>query len=170
MKMHIIGEEPWSDLNTVAVSFDTRWEVVFAHFLKEYLAGVKDPARLVFLGMDDYIALPADNPFVPGETRLLTVDLQNDGRIGIDAISPAARLHIPDNVIELIRSRREQMILGAWDPLFEYTLVSSGISIDLPGLPVPAAGTVVKPAGVMPTDEFLLGGLNFQLEGIVLIG
>jgi basic membrane lipoprotein Med (substrate-binding protein (PBP1-ABC) superfamily) len=169
MKMNIIGPDPWATTDTVAVSFDTRWEVIWDYFLKEYLAGVENPDNLVFLGMDDYISLPAGHPFLPEGTMLLTVDLQNDGKIGVDAISPAAREFIPDDVIELIENRREQMIKGTWDPFFEYELVSSGIGIEMPGLPVPAAGTVVKPAGEMPTDEFLLGQLNFQLEGIVLV-
>ncbi|MFQ6081269.1 MAG: BMP family ABC transporter substrate-binding protein [Candidatus Bathyarchaeia archaeon] len=169
MRMDIIGAEPWSTTDTVAVSFDTRWEVIFDHFSKEYLAGIKDPQRIVMLGMDDHIALPADNPFLPGETLLPTVDLQNDGKVGIDAISPAARPHIPDDIIDLIERRREQMMAGVWDPFFEYELVSGGEGVEMPGLPVPPKGTVVKPAGVMPTAEWLLGELNFQLEGIVLI-
>ncbi len=169
MKMDIIGAEPWATTDTVAVSFDTRWEVVWDHFLKEKLAGVEDPDRLVFLGMDDYIAIPATNTWLPGETTLPTVDLQNNGRIGVDAISPAARPLIPDDVIELIENRRNAMIAGTWDPFYEFELVSSGVGIEMPGLPIPAAGTVVKPAGVMPSDEFLLGQLNFQLEGIVKV-
>lgn len=169
IKMDIIGAEPWSTTDTVAVSFDTRWEVIWDHFLKEYLAGVEYPDRLVFLGMDDYIAIPAVNAFLPGETALPTVDLQLDGKIGVDAISPAALPYIPDDIIDLIETRRAQMMAGVWDPFFEYALVSGGVGKELPGLPVPAAGTVVKPAGMMPTDEFLLGELNFQLEGIVLV-
>jgi len=170
VKMDIIGAEPWTTTDTVAVGFDTRWEVVWDHFLKEYLAGVEDPDRLVFLGMADSMALPAVNSFLPGETILPAIDLQNNGEIGVDAISPAARADIPDDVIDLIRERREQMLKGVWDPFFEYELVSSGEGLEVPGLPVPAAGTVVKPAGEMPTDEFLLGELNFQLEGIVKVG
>jgi len=169
MKMDIIGDAPWGTTDTVAVAFDTRWEVIWDHFLKEYLAGIRDPARLVFLGMDDYIAIPADNPWLPGETKLPTVDLQNNGKIGIEAISPTALPLIPESVIELIEKRREQMLAGVWDPFFEYELVSSGEGLEIPGLPVPPSGTVVKAAGVMPSDEFLLGELNFELEGIVLV-
>ncbi|MFQ6129416.1 MAG: BMP family ABC transporter substrate-binding protein [Candidatus Hadarchaeaceae archaeon] len=171
LKMDVIGAEPWATTDVVAVSFDTRWEVIWYHFLKEYLAGVEDPARLVFLGMDDYIALPANNPFVPGETKLLTADLQNDSKVGVDAISPAARELISDDVIELIEKRREQMMAGMWDPFFEYELVSSGRGIDIPelGLTVPAEGEVVKPARTVASDEFLLGMLNFELEGIVRV-
>ena len=169
MKMDIIGAEPWTTTDTVAVSFDTRWEVLWDHYLKECLAGVEDPDRLMFFGMDDYIPIAADNPWLPGETVLPTVDLQNNGMIGTDAISPAARPYIPEDVIDLIEKRREQMLKGVWDPFFEYELVSSGEGIEMPGLPIPAEGAVVKSAGVMPTDEFLLGQLNFQLEGIVLV-
>lgn len=165
--MDIIGAEPWSTTDTVAIAFDTRWEVIWDHYLKEYLAGVEDPDRLMFFGMDEYIAVPADNPILPGETVIPAVDLQNNGKIGVEAISPAA--DISADVKDLIENRREQMLKGVWDPFFEYAFVSSGEGVEIPGLPIPAAGTVVKPAGVMPTDEFLLGQLNFQLEGIELV-
>ena len=171
LKMDVIGDAPWATTDVVAVSFDTRWEVIWHHYLKEYLTGNRYPARLVFLGMDDYIAVPAGTFLPAGETKLLTVDLQNGGNIGVDAISPAARLLIPDTVIELIRNRRTQMMAGVWDPFFEYALVSSGRGIEIPelGLTVPSAGTVVKPAKTPASDEFLLGMLNFELEGIVRI-
>jgi simple sugar transport system substrate-binding protein len=63
------------------------------------------------------------------------------------------------------------MLAGVWDPFFEHELVSSGEGIAIPelGLGVPPKGTVVKPAGVMPSDDWLLGKLNFQLDGIVLV-
>ncbi len=167
--MDIVGMYNWSTTDTVAVSFDTRWEVIWDHFVKEYLSEVKAPETLVFLGMDDHIAMPADNPWLPGQTILPTVDLQNNNKTGIDAISPKARALIPESMIEHIKMRRDQMLKGVWDPFFEYPLVSSGEGVEMPGLPVPPKGTVVKPAGVMPSDEFLLGQLNFQLDGIVLV-
>jgi len=169
LKMNIIGAEPWATTDTVAVSFDTRWEVIWDYFLKEYLSGVSDPDRLVMLGMDDYISVPADNPWKHESGMLLAVDLQNNGRIGVDAISPAALPYIPEDVIELIENRRNAMIRGAWDPFYEYELVSSGVGIEMPGLPVPAENVVVKPKENMPSDEFLLGQLNFQLKGIVKV-
>lgn len=167
----IVGLYGWSTTDTVAVSFDTRWEVLFYHILKEYLAGTKYPDRLIFLGMNHHISLPSDNPWVPGQTILPAVDLQNDLKIGLDAISPKARRLISDDILKLIDRRRTQMLIGAWDPFYENALVSSGEGIPVPelGLDVPPKGTVVKPAGVMPTDDWLLGKLNFQLDGIVLV-
>jgi len=165
--MDTVGMYGWSSTDTVAVSFDTRWEVIWDHFAKEYRAGVKAPDTLVFLGMDDHIAMPANNPWLPGQTVLPTVDLQNDNKVGIAAISPKARPLIPDGIITLIEHRREQMMRGVWDPFYEYEFISSGEGVELPELPVPPSGTVVKPAGVMPSDEFLLTQFNFQLEGIV---
>jgi basic membrane lipoprotein Med (substrate-binding protein (PBP1-ABC) superfamily) len=170
IKMDIIGDKPWSTTDTVAVSFDTRWEVIWYHFAKAYLAGEKAPSTLVFLGMDDGIPVPTDNPFLPGETFIPTVDLQNNGRVGVDAISPKARPLIPDNVIELIRRRREQMMMGQWDPFFEYELVAGVETAEIPGVaPARTPGQVVKPARTAVSDEFLLGQLNFSLAGIVKV-
>lgn len=170
IKMDIIGKEPWSTADTVAVSFDTRWEVIWYHFLKEYLAGVKAPSTLVFLGMDDGIAVPADNPFLPGQTFIPTVDLQNDGKVGTEAISPKARPLIPDNMIELIAKRREQMMRGQWDPFFEYELVAGVESLEIPGVATARKpGEVVKQARTAVSDEFLLGQLNFSLADIVKV-
>jgi len=61
------------------------------------------------------------------------------------------------------------MIEGVWDPFFEHEFVSNGTGLDLEGLPVPDAGTVVKPAGEMPSDEWLLSQFNFDLEGTVIL-
>jgi len=47
--------------------------------------------------------------------------------------------------------------------------VSNGTGIELEGLPIPAAGTVVKAAGVVPTIEFLLGMFNFDLAGTTIL-
>jgi len=167
----IVGLYGWSTTDTVAVSFDTRWEVMFDVIFKEYLAGTTHPDRLIFVGMNRHISLPPDNPWVPGQTILPAVDLQNDNKIGLDAISPKAKPLIPDEILRLIEARREQMLAGVWDPFFEHEIVSSGEGIPIPelGLDVPPKGTVVKPAGVMPSDEWLLGKLNFQLDGIVLV-
>ncbi|MCL7402012.1 MAG: BMP family ABC transporter substrate-binding protein [Thaumarchaeota archaeon] len=167
----IVGLYGWSTTDTVAVSFDTRWEVMFDVIFKEYLAGTTHPDRLIFVGMNRHISLPPDNPWVPGQTILPAVDLQNDNKVGLDAISPKAKPLIPDKILRLVEARREQMLAGVWDPFFEHELVSSGEGIAIPelGLDVPPKGTVVKPAGVMPSDEWLLGKLNFQLDGIVLV-
>jgi simple sugar transport system substrate-binding protein len=58
---------------------------------------------------------------------------------------------------------------GEWDPFTEHEFVSNGTGLDLEGLPVPAAGTVVKPAGEMPTAEWLLSQFNFDLEGMQIL-
>ena len=39
----------------------------------------------------------------------------------------------------------------------------------LENLPIPAVGTVVKPAGEMLSDEWLLSEFNFDLEGTVIL-
>ena len=167
----IVGLYEWSTTDTVAVSFDTRWSVLFYQVIKEYLAGNRYPDRIFFVGMDEHISLSEDNPWVPGETILPAVDLQNNLKIGVDAISPKARPEISEDIIKLVDRRRRQMLAGAWDPFCEYELASSGEGIPIPelDLEVPPKGEVVKPAGEMPADEWLLGKLNFQLDGIILV-
>jgi simple sugar transport system substrate-binding protein len=93
----------------------------------------------------------------------------NDHKIGIDAISPAALPSIPQAILDLVKQRREQMMKGEWDPFTAHELVSNGTGIELEGLPIPAAGTVVKAAGVVPTIEFLLGMFNFDLAGTTIL-
>jgi basic membrane protein A len=160
--MDIVGFYGWSDTNTVAVSFDTRWEVLYEHMLKEFLDGEKNPETVLYLGMESAMVL-ADGTEVP------TVDIMNDNKVGVDAISPAARPNIPDEIIDLVEERREQMIKGDWDPFTEYAFVSNGTGLDLEGTPVPAPGTEVKPAGEKPTDEWLLSKFNFDLQGMTIL-
>jgi len=161
--MDIVGFYGWSDTNTVAVSFDTRWEVLYEHMLKEFLAGEQNPETVLYLGMDSAMTL-AD-----GETVYPTVDIMNDNKVGIEAISPAALPLIPDEIIDLVEKRRQEMIDGKWDPFTEYEFVSNGTGLDLEGLPVPAAGTSVKPAGETPTNEWLLSQFNFDLLGMTIL-
>jgi basic membrane protein A len=160
--MDIVGFYGWSDTNTVAVSFDTRWEVLYEHMLKEFLDGEKNPETVLYLGMESAMVL-ADGTEVP------TVDIMNDNKVGVDAISPAALPMIPDEIVDLVKERREQMIKGDWDPFTEYAFVSNGTGLDLEGTPVPAAGTEVKPAGEKPTDEWLLSKFNFDLQGMTIL-
>ncbi len=47
--------------------------------------------------------------------------------------------------------------------------MSNGTGLELEGLPIPAAGTVVKAADVAPTTEFLLGQFNFDLQGTTIL-
>ena len=42
--MDIVGFYGWSDTGTVAVSFDTRWEVLYDKVVQDWLAGEKNPA------------------------------------------------------------------------------------------------------------------------------
>ena len=160
--MDIVGEYGWSNTNTVALSFDTRWEVLYDKILKNYLSGNQNPETVLYLGMSDQMTL-ADG------TQEYTVDLMNDHKVGVDAISPEARPQIPDEIIKLVDQRRSQMIDGVWDPFFEHEFVSNGTGLQLEGLDVPAAGTSVKPAGEMPTDAWLLSQFNFDLQGMEIL-
>jgi basic membrane protein A len=156
--MDIVGEYGWSDTNTVAVSFDTRWEVIFEKMVLDYMAGNKTPETVLYPGMETTMTL-ADGTVEP------TVDLMNNGKVGVDAISPAALSSIPQEILDLVKQRREQMMKGEWDPFTDHAFVSNGTGLDMDGLPVPAAGTEVKAAGVVPTIEFLLSQFNFDLQG-----
>jgi len=160
--MDTVGEYGWSDTNTVAVSFDTRWEVIYEQMVLEFMAGNKNPTTVLFPGMETTMTL-ADGTVEP------TVDLMNDGKVGIEAISPAALPLIPDSIIQLVTQRRTQMMNGEWDPFTEHAFVSNGTGLELTGFPVPAAGTQVKAAGVVPTVEFLLSQFNFDLQGTTIL-
>ena len=163
--MDIVGELGWSDTNTVAVSFDTRWEVIYDKMIQEYMAGNKTPGAVLFPGMETTMTL-ADGTVEP------TVDIMNDHKVGVDAISPAALPSIPDQIIQLVKQRREQMMKGEWDPFTEHAFVSNGTGLDMTstgGPAIPEAGTEVKKAGVVPTDEWLLSQFNFDLQGTTIL-
>ena len=66
--MDIVGFHGWSDTDTVAISFDTRWEVLYEHMLNEFLEGNENPTTVLYLGMDDSMTL-ADG------TEMPTVDI-----------------------------------------------------------------------------------------------
>jgi basic membrane lipoprotein Med (substrate-binding protein (PBP1-ABC) superfamily) len=160
--MDIVGFYGWSDTNTVAVSFDTRWEVLYNKMVEDWLAGKKDPETVLYLGMESTMEL-ADG------TEVATVDIMNDNKIGIDAISPAALPSIPQEIVDLVEKRRDEMMKGDWDPFTEHEFVSNGTGLDLEGTPIPAAGTVVKAAGEEPTAEWLLSLFNFDLAGTEIL-
>jgi simple sugar transport system substrate-binding protein len=160
--MDIVGFYGWSNTDTVAVSFDTRWEVLFEHMIKDYLAGEQNPETVLYLGMDESIVL-ADG------TEFPTVDIMNDNKVGVDAISPSALPLIPTEIVSLVEERRAQMIAGEWDPFDVHAFVSNGTGLDLEGTPVPSEGTEVKPANEMPTDEWLLSLFNFDLAGVTIL-
>ncbi|MFQ5340797.1 MAG: BMP family ABC transporter substrate-binding protein [Anaerolineae bacterium] len=160
--MDIVGFYGWSDTNTVAVSFDTRWEVIYDKIVQERLAGDENPETVLYLGMDDSMTL-ADG------TEVATVDIMNDNKVGVDAISPKARPLIPDEIVDLVKQRRDQMMKGEWDPFTAHEFASNGTGLALENVPIPAAGTVVKPAGEAPTAEWLLSKFNFDLQGMVIL-
>ncbi len=160
--MDIVGFYGWSNTDTVAVSFDTRWEVLYEYMLTEWLTGEQNPETVLYLGMDSSMVL-ADGTEVP------TVDIMNDNKVGVEAISPAALPLIPTEIVDLVKQRRDQMINGEWDPFTEHEFVSNGTGLELEGLPIPEAGTVVKPAGEMPTAEWLLAEFNFDLAGVTIL-
>ncbi|MCA9948231.1 MAG: BMP family ABC transporter substrate-binding protein [Anaerolineales bacterium] len=160
--MDIVGFYGWSDTDTVAVSFDTRWEVLYEKMIEEFLAGEENPETILYLGMDDSIVL-ADG------TELPTVDIMNDNKVGIEAISPKALELLPDEIVQLVAQRREQMINGEWDPFTEHAFISNGTGLALDGTPIPDAGVEVKPAGEVPTAAWLLSLFNFDLEGVEIL-
>jgi basic membrane lipoprotein Med (substrate-binding protein (PBP1-ABC) superfamily) len=160
--MDIVGDYGWSNTDTVAVSFDTRWEVLYDRLVNEWLAGNKNPPTVLYLGMKDKMTL-ADG------TVESAVDIMNNKKVGVDAISPKARPLIPDSIVQLVQQRRDQMIAGTWDPFQDHEFVSNGTGLALEGLPIPAKGTVVKKAGEAPTDEWLLAKFNFDLDGVNIL-
>jgi basic membrane lipoprotein Med (substrate-binding protein (PBP1-ABC) superfamily) len=160
--MDIVGFYGWSDTDTVAISFDTRWEVLYEHMLQQWMAGEQNPDTVLYLGMDSSMVL-ADGTEVP------TVDIMNDNEVGIAAISPAALPSIPAEIVDLVEQRRAEMIAGEWDPFTEHAFISNGTGLALDGAPIPAAGEEVKPAGEVPTAEWLLSLFNFDLSGVTIL-
>lgn len=160
--MDIVGFYGWSSTDTVAVSFDTRWEVLYDRIVQDWLAGNKTPPTVLYLGMESTMTL-ADGTVEP------TVDIMNNNKVGLEAISPKALPLIPKEILDLVTQRRDQMMKGEWDPFTEHEFVSNGTGLALEGLPIPAKGTVVKPAGEKPSDEWLLSKFNFDLEGTVIL-
>jgi basic membrane protein A len=160
--MDIVGFYGWSDTDTVAISFDTRWEVLYEHMLNEFLAGEENPVTVLYLGMDSSMVL-ADG------TELPTVDIMNDNKVGVESISPAALDSIPAEIVDLVKKRRDEMISGSWDPFTEHAFISNGTGLALEGTEIPAEGTEVKAAGVEPTAEWLLSQFNFDLAGVTIL-
>lgn len=160
--MDTVGEYGWSTTDTVAVSFDTRWEVLYDRLIQQRMTGARGSTPILYLGLESTMTL-ADG------TEEATVDIMNDGKVGIEAISPKALPLIPQEIIDLVEQRREQMQKGEWDPFTEHEFVSNGTGLALEGTPVPPAGTVVKPAGEKPTDEWLLAQFNFDLQGTTVL-
>lgn len=160
--MDVVGFYGWSSTDTVAVSFDTRWEVLYDRMVRDWLAGNQSPRTLLYLGMRDTMTL-ADGTVAP------TVDIMNNRRVGVDAISPKARPLIAAAILRLVAQRRDQMMKGQWDPFQAHAFVSNGTGLALKDTPIPAKGTVVKKAGEAPSDAWLLGKFNFDLDGMTVL-
>jgi len=160
--MDVVGFYGWSSTDTVAVSFDTRWEVIYDRMVRDFLAGNQNPRAFLYLGMRDTMTL-ADG------TVEAAVDIMNNKKVGADAVSPKARPLIPASILRLVTQRREQMMKGQWDPFQEHAFVSNGTGLALKDTPIPAKGTVVKKAGQMPADTWLLGKFNFDLNGMTIL-
>jgi basic membrane protein A and related proteins len=160
--MDTVGFYGWSNTDTVAISFDTRWEVLYDRMVRDYLAGNRTPRTFLYLGMKDTMTL-ADGTVEP------TVDIMNNKKVGVDAISPKARPLIPASILTLVAQRRDQMMKGQWDPFQADALVSNGTGLALKDTPIPPQGTVVKKAGEMPSDEWLLSKFNFALDGMTIL-
>jgi basic membrane protein A and related proteins len=160
--MDVVGFYGWSSTDTVAVSFDTRWEVLYDRMIQDFLAGKQNPRTFLHLGMKDTMTL-ADG------TVESAVDIMNDLKVGAEAISPKAKPLIAASIQNLVRQRRDQMMKGTWDPFEEHVFVSNGTGLALKGTPIPAKGTVVKKAKTKPTDEWLLGKFNFDLNGLIVL-
>lgn len=159
--MDIVGFYQWADTDTVAVSFDTRWEVLYDRIIQALMNGQK-PEEVLFLGLESSMTL-ADG------TEETTVDLMNDLKVGVDAISPRAREVIPQEIVDLVAQRRDQMMKGEWDPFTAHALVSNGTGLELQDTPIPEKGTTVKPEGEEPTTEWLLTKFNFDLDGVTIL-
>jgi simple sugar transport system substrate-binding protein len=160
--MDVVGFYGWSSTNTVAVSFDTRWEVLYDRMIADFVAGRQTPRTFLYLGMKDTMTL-ADG------TVESAVDIMNAMKVGVDAISPQAKPRIPAAIQTLVRQRRDQMMKGTWDPFEEHAFVSNGTGLALKDTPIPAKGTVVKQAKTKPTDEWLLGKFNFDMNGMIVL-
>jgi basic membrane protein A and related proteins len=160
--MDVVGFYGWSSTDTVAVSFDTRWEVLYDRMIQDFMAGKQTPRTFLHLGMKDTISL-ADG------TVESAVDIMNNLKVGAEAISPKALPLIPVAIQDLVRRRRDQMVKGTWDPFEAHVLVSNGTGLALEETPIPAKGTVVKKAKTKPTDEWLLGKFNFDLNGLIIL-
>ncbi len=157
--MDIVGFYGWSNTDTVAISFDTRWEVIYDRMVQAKMEG-NPPETIMYPGMESTFTL-ADGTVEP------TVDIMNDGKVGVDAISPKAE--VPQEIKDLVAQRREQMMKGEWDPFTAHAFVSNGTGLELEGNPVPEKGKEVKPAGEEPSVEWLLSQFNFDLEGVTIL-
>jgi len=137
----------FADKETVAISYKNNWESMYYQIIMNYVAGMENPPKLIYPGYTQ--------PYIQADgTPLYPNDIVNDGEWGADAISPKAKKEMDQDVIDLVRQRRAQMIAGAYDPFLK-ELVNT------------KTGEVEKPEGVMPPAEEILT-MDYWVEGVVL--
>jgi len=134
---------------------------MYDQMVQAYMAG-KPPEAIMYPGMESTFTL-ADGTVEP------TVDIMNDGKVGVDAISPKALPDIPQDILDAVKQRRDQMMKGEWETFTAHAFVSNGTGLNMEGNPIPAKGKEVKPAGKAPTAEWLLSKFNFDLEGVTIL-
>ena len=137
----------WATEDTVATSFIWNWQVIIDRVLSDYMKGNISPRNLYFIGMEEPLFTP--------EGLIPVVDIANNGKSGIDSISPKARKEMTKSEIDLINMRRDEMLNGEWDPFEYYELVDS------------KTGKVRSPAGEIPSDEDLLSKMDYYIPGVV---
>lgn len=142
----LVGKD-FADKETVAISYKNNWESMYYQIIMNYLAGMENPPQLIYPGYTE--------PYIQADgTPLYPNDIVNDGEWGADAISPQAKEEMDQEVIDLVRQRRQQMIAGAYDPFLK-ELVNT------------ETGEVEKEEGVMPPAEEILT-MEYWVEGVVL--
>src|SRR2546430_17083885 len=104
--MDVVGFYGWSSTDTVAVSFDTRWEILYDRMVKDWLAGNQNPRTLLSLGMRDTMTL-ADASSAPA------VDSMNNKPGVVDAISPRASPLIPSSSMLRLSQRTHRLCNSA---------------------------------------------------------
>lgn len=133
-------------IDTVATSYRNFWEYIYYRILCDYLAGVK-PDPFYWPGFES--AYIDENG-----VKWYPQDIVNNGVRGAAGISPKAKAAMGEELVNLVETRRNQMIRGAFDPLlgFEFKNAETGV--------------VEKPAGAMPSPDYLLT-LDYYVEPVV---
>ncbi len=131
---------------TVALSYKNNWESMYMETITDYLTGKENPQRLVWKGYTD--------PYVDEDgNKLYPNDIVNNGRWGADAISQEAREVIGEEIVDLVRRKRELMIMGAYDPFTKELRAAE-------------TGEIISEEGVMPSMENIFT-MDQYIEGVV---
>ncbi len=136
--------EGWATDEEVAVSYESRWEIILDRVIKDYLRG-GDPEPIHFPTMSESL-------YAGESDRISVTDLRQNDRIGVDAISPHWIDEIPQDVIDEITATRNQLRTGVWDPFIQEV--------------VDRDGNVRSAEGEMPSGEDLLT-MDYFVEGVV---